>query len=180
MSPDQGVADAFARAWSVSAAHIPVDEDEEDLLMPFTRYLRDMGRAVTGPELHAALATFRGIGQMLADLLFEAYDVILTPTLAQPPALIGEFSSDPDQAADYQRMTAFMPYTPMHNIAGLPAISVPASWNAQALPIGAMVAGRYADERTVLALATEIESSLRSADPAPPLQPQAPAQGQTA
>ncbi len=168
MSADQGVADAFARAWSVKAARITVEEDEEEQLTPFTRYLRDMGRGVSGPEMHAALTTFRGIGQMLADLFFETYDLILTPTVAKPPALIGEFSSDPDQAADYDRMTAFMPYTPMYNIAGLPAISLPVHWNEQALPIGAMLGSRYGDERTLLALASEIESSMRWADSARP------------
>lgn len=177
MSPDQDVADAFATAWSVNAARITVDEDEEELLMPFTRYMRDMGRGVTGLELHAALATFRGIGQMLADFFFQTYDLILTPTLAQPPALIGEFSSDPDQAADYKRMTAFMPYTPMHNIAGLPAISLPVHWNDQVLPIGAMLGGRYGDEQTLLALATEIESSLRWVDSVPPPPAELPVQG---
>ena len=117
---------------------------------------------------------------MLADLFFETYDLILTPTLAQPPTLIGEFSSDPDQAADYKRMAAFMPYTPMHNIAGLPAISLPVHWNDQVLPIGAMVGGRYGDERTMLALATEIESSLRWTDSAPPPQTELPVPGETA
>jgi amidase len=160
MSPDQGVADAFARAWSVNAASIVIDEDEEELLTPFTRYMREFGRGVTGLELHNALLTFRGIGQMLADLFFATYDLILTPTLAKPPARIGEFSSDGDQAADYDRMTSFMPYTPMYNIAGLPAISLPAHVSDEGLPIGVMLGGRYGDERTVLALAAEIEARL--------------------
>jgi amidase len=168
MSPDQGVADAFARAWSVNAASIFVDEDEEELLTPFTRYMRELGREVTGLQLHTALSTFRGIGQMLADLFFATYDLILTPTLAKPPARIGEFSSDGDQAADYDRMTAFMPYTPMYNIAGLPAISVPAHVNSEGLPIGVMVGGRYGDERSVLTLAAEIEARVGwVASPAP-------------
>lgn len=160
MSPDQGVADAFARAWSVNAASINVDEDEEALLTPFTRYMRELGRGVTGLELHTALSTFRGIGQMLADLFFATYDLILTPTLAKPPGRIGELSSDRDQAADYDRMTGFMPYTPTYNIAGLPAISLPAHFSEEGLPIGVMLGGRYGDERTLLTLAAEIESSL--------------------
>lgn len=180
MSPDQGVADAFARVWSVHAARIPLSEDEEKLLTPFTRYMREMGRGVTGPELHAALMTFRGIGQLLADLVFETYDLLLTPTMAKPPALIGEFSSDSDQAADYDRMTAFMPYTPMYNIAGLPAMSLPVHWNEQALPIGVMIGGRYGDERTLLALAGEIESRIRWAGSALPPYAELRVQGGTA
>jgi amidase len=158
MSPDQGVADAFARAWSVNAASILVDEDEEDLLTPFTRYMRERGRGVTGLEVHNALVTFRGIGQMLADLFFATYDLILTPTLAKPPARIGEFSSHGDQAVNYERMTAFMPYTPVYNIAGLPAISMPAHVSDEGLPIGVMLGGRYGDEGTVLRVAAELES----------------------
>jgi amidase len=169
MSPDRGVADAFTRAWSVNAASIAIDEEEEELLTPFTRHMRELGRGLTGLELHAALSTFRGIGQMLADLFFATYDLILTPTLAQPPALIGEFSSDPDQVGDFDRMTAFMPYTPMYNIAGLPAISMPARINESGLPVGVMVGGRYGEERTMLALAAEIESELRWIDSPPPI-----------
>jgi amidase len=168
MSPDQGVADAFARAWSVNAASVIVDEDEEELLTPFTRYMRELGREVTGLELHTALSTFRGIGQMLADLFFATYDLILTPTLAKPPARVGEFTSDDDQVVNYDRMTAFMPYTPMYNIAGLPAISLPAHVNDEGLPIGVMVGGRYGDERSVLALATEIESTVGWVSSPPP------------
>ncbi len=165
MSPDPDVANAFARVWSVNAARLTLDENEEEQLAPFTRYMREMGRGVTGSELHTALLTFRGIGQLLADLVFGNYDVLLTPTMAKPPARIGEFSSDPDQAADYMRMMAFMPYTPLSNIAGLPALSLPIHWNEQNLPIGVMISGRYGDERAILELAKEIEPSVRWPEP---------------
>jgi amidase len=159
MSPDQGVADAFADAWSVVAASIPVDEDDEELLMPFTRYMRERGRSVSGTQLHAALSTFRGIGQMLADMFFATFDVILTPTLATPPALIGAFTSDSDQAANYDRMSAFMPYTPMYNITGLPAVTVPVHATSGGLPIGVMLGGRYGDEATILRVAAQLEAA---------------------
>jgi amidase len=159
MSPDQGVADAFASVWAVHAARVPVDEEDEDDLMPFTRYMRQLGSEVSGVELHAALTTFRGIGQMLADMFFETFDVILTPTLAQPPALLNEFTSNPDQAVNFARMSAFMPYTPLCNIAGLPAMSLPMHWNSDGLPIGVMLATRYGDEATLFAVAADIEAA---------------------
>jgi amidase len=159
MSPDQGVADAFASAWAVHAARVPVDEEDEHDLMPFTRYMRQLGHKVSGIELHAALTTFRGIGQMLADMFFETFDVILTPTLAKPPALLNEFTAEPDQAANFARMSEFMPYTPLCNIAGLPAISVPMHWNSGGLPIGVMLATRYGGEATLVALAADLEAS---------------------
>ena len=160
MSPDQAVADAFGATWSVVAASIPVDEDDEELLMPFTRHMRERGRAVGGCELHAALTTFRGIGQMLADMFFATYDAILTPTLATPPPRIGAFCSDADQGADYERMSAFMPYTPMYNISGLPAVTVPVHATADGLPIGVMLGGRYGDEATILRIAAQLEAAV--------------------
>lgn len=159
MSPDQGVADAFADVWSTHAASIPVDEEDEELLMPFTRFMRERGRGVSGVQLHSALKTFRGIGQMLADMFFSNFDAILTPTLATPPARTGAFTSDPDQAADFERMSAFMPYTPLHNITGLPAISLPLHWNDEGLPIGVMLGARYGDEATLLGLAAQLEEA---------------------
>lgn len=161
MSPDQGVADAFGTVWSVVAAQVAVDEEDEELLTPFTRYLRELGRGVIGTELHAALTTFRGIGQLLADMFLDTYDVILTPTLATPPALIGAFTDDRDQSDNFDRMSAFMPYTPLYNITGLPAVTVPLHWNDDGLPIGVMLGARYGDESTLIALAAQLESAAR-------------------
>lgn len=158
MSPDEGVAEAFARTWAVHAAQIEVDEDDEDELMPFTLYMRERGRAVSGPDLYAALTTFRGISQMLADMFFTSYDLILTPTLARPPALIGEFTSASDQSTDYDRMSAFMPYTPLYNIAGVPAISLPLHLSADGLPIGVMLGGRYGEEEALVTVAAELQA----------------------
>ncbi|HEY2042386.1 MAG TPA: amidase [Jatrophihabitans sp.] len=159
MSPDQGVADAFGTVWSVVAARIAVEDDDEQLLTPFTRYLRDLGRGVIGTELHTALTTFRGIGQLLADMFLQNYDAILTPTLATPPAPIGAFTGDPDQAANFDRMAAFMPYTPLYNITGLPALTLPLHWNDDGLPIGVMLGAGYGNESTLIALAAQLESA---------------------
>jgi amidase len=159
MSPDAAVAEAFGSAWSVVAAGIEVDAEDEELLTPFTRYMRARGRAVGGVELHAALSMFRGIGQMLADMFFATYDVILTPTLATPPALIGEFSAGLDPAGDFDRMSRFMPYTPLYNITGLPAVSLPLHSNTAGLPIGVMLGGRYGDEATLLRVSAELEAA---------------------
>jgi amidase len=159
MSPDPDVADAFATAWTVVAARVPVEEEDEELLTPFTRYMRERGRTASGVELHAALATFRGIGQMLADMFFATYDAILTPTVATPPPAIGAFTADPDPAADFDRMSAFMPYTPLPNICGLPAISLPLHQGDDGLPVGVMLAGRYGAEATLIALGSQLEAA---------------------
>lgn len=168
MSPDPGVAEAFQRTWSVVAARIEVEPQDEQLLTPFTRYMREKGREVTGLELHAALSTFRGIGQMLADMVFATYDVILTPTLALPPARIGEFrAGSPEE--DFARMSLFMPYTPLANITGLPSVSVPVHQSPEGLPIGVLLTGRYGQEALLAGVAATLEAGSSAADRRPVL-----------
>jgi amidase len=160
LSKDDGVADGFAAVWSVHAANIPLDDEEDaSVLLPFTQYMRARGGAVSGMELHAAMRTFRGVGQMLADLMFPVYDVFLTPTIAHAPPHIGAFvTSDPD--ADFSRMGEFMPYTPLANIVGLPSIAVPAGTDREGLPLSVLVTGRYGEESLVLHVAELLEQQL--------------------
>lgn len=162
VGPDQAVADAFRLVRAVHAASLPVEPEDEHRLQPFTRWMRAEGRRTTGPEVYAALATFRGIGQMLADLFLATWDVVLTPSLAQPTPRLGAFSG-PDPEAAFAAMTAFMPYTPLANIAGLPSISVPVGRTDDGLPIGALLTGRWGEESTV-ALAAAAVSDGRPVD----------------
>jgi amidase len=83
------------------------------------------------------------------------------PTLALPPAELGAFrANDPNgPAVDFAAMSAFMPYTPLATMTGLPAVTVPLHWNTEGLPIGVMAVGRYGDEVTVISLAVQLEEA---------------------
>jgi Asp-tRNA(Asn)/Glu-tRNA(Gln) amidotransferase A subunit family amidase len=129
---------------------------DESLLMPFTRSLRSAAASVSGADCLQALQRFQAAGQQLADTLFAGYDVVLSPTLAAPPGLIGALRSE-DPGAEFAAMAAFMPYTPLANITGLPSISLPLHWNAQGLPIGSMLTARYGAEALLLSLAAQLE-----------------------
>ncbi|MEV7341851.1 amidase [Streptomyces sp. NPDC093544] len=159
MPPDGGIVAAFTRVWSVEAASYEVKPEREHELMPFTAWLREVADGVSAREYHAALSTFRGLGQMLTDLLFAAYDVILSPVLAQPPVRIGELRNDADPAAEFARMTAFMPYTGIYNLTGMPSITVPLTRNAEGLPIGVLLGARYADDALLVSLAAQLQQS---------------------
>ncbi|MDX2546406.1 amidase [Streptomyces sp. WI04-05B] len=159
MPPDGGVLEAFTRVWSVEAASYEVEPEREGELMPFTAWLRQTAAGVSARDYHQALATFRGLGQMLTDLLFAAYDVILSPALAEPPVRIGELRDDTDPVAEFARMTAFMPYTAVYNLTGMPSITVPLTRNAERLPIGVLLGGRYADEALLVSLAAQLQQS---------------------
>ncbi|PWI41684.1 amidase [Streptomyces sp. ICBB 8177] len=156
---DDGIRNAFTAVWEVMSTVHPVAPEQEEALMPVTRYLRAGGAKVSGPGFASALYTFRALGQLVADALLSTYDVILTPTLAQPPALVGGLRDDSDPAAEFEAIARFTPYTPLYNATGQPAVSVPLHWTADGLPIGVMFGGRYGDEATLLSLSAQLEAA---------------------
>jgi len=153
-----GAMPRFLALWSVGAALTPVSPADEPRLRPLTRYLRERGRAVSGPDYCAALAELQQQSRQ-AIVRTAAYDAVLTPTLAEPPALIGALRNDEDPAAELERQIAFTPYTAVYNVTGQPAVNVPLHWSAGGLPIGVMLVGRPADEATLLGLSAQLEAT---------------------
>ncbi|MEU6172196.1 amidase [Streptantibioticus parmotrematis] len=156
---DDGIKDAFTTVWEVMSTVYPIAPEQEDLLMPVTRHLRAGGAKVSGPGLASALYAFRALGQLVADALLSTYDVILTPTLAQPPALVGGLRDEADPEAEFAAIARFTPFTPLYNATGQPAVNVPLHWTAGGLPIGVMFGGRYGDEATLLSLSAQLEAA---------------------
>ncbi len=162
---------AFESVWSVLALLTPVPPEDEQRLLPLTRWLRDRGRQVTGIELAQAVSTMRILSRA-AITAASAYDVVLTPTLAQPPALVGAMRDDADPAGDFAAQKRFTPFTAPYNVTGQPAISVPLHWaeiDGVTLPIGVQLVGRPADEPTVISLAAQLEAVAPWATRRPPI-----------
>ena len=150
---------AFEALWSVGALSIPLPEGAEDLLRPLTRWLREVGRGVTGVGYADAVAAVQRLTREVADAWAD-FDVVVTPTLAQPPAPIGALRDDDDPAADFAAQMAFTPWTSIANLTGRPAISLPthtALIGGVKLPIGVMLTGRFAAEEALLSLAASLE-----------------------
>jgi len=82
---------------------------------------------------------------------FERVDCILTPTAPSAAFAIGEKSDDP--IAMYLNDVFTVPA----NLAGLPAVSVPAGLSGEGLPLGLQITGRAFDEETVLRAAEVLE-----------------------
>lgn len=91
--------------------------------------------------------------------LARSYDVVLTPTLADPPPQIGYL----DPMADYQqvidRLQDWVAFTPLQNVTGEPAISLPLAVSADGLPIGLMFSAATGQEARLLELAYELEDA---------------------
>jgi amidase len=102
--------------------------------------------------------------------LWETYDVVLTPGLAERPVRIGEIDACSDEPwEDFRRSGRFTPYTAIFNVTGQPAISVPLFHGDDGLPTSIQLAGRPADEGTLLALAAQLEAARPWADRRPEL-----------
>ncbi|KUL33815.1 amidase [Streptomyces sp. NRRL F-4489] len=169
---DDRILHAFTRVWSVMAARRPVPADGEELLMPLTRYLRARGREVSGEAFAEGLFAFRELAQAIAEGLMPpgtGYDVILSPTVAAPPPLVGALRDDADPRAEFAAVGRFTPFTAFYNATGQPAVSVPLHWNAEGLPIGVMLGGRYGDEATLIALSAQLEAARPWAHRKPPV-----------
>jgi amidase len=89
----------------------------------------------------------------------RTYDAVLTPTVAEETPRIGHL----DPTADYQqvidRLEDWVTYTPLHNVTGEPAISLPLAESANGLPVGMMLSAEKGAEVRLLELAYELEEA---------------------
>jgi amidase len=89
----------------------------------------------------------------------QHHDVVLTPTLATPPWRLGHLSPILSRVELLNRTARSVGYTPIQNIAGCPAMSVPLHWSDEGLPIGTHFAAAPGAEATLLGLAYQLESA---------------------
>jgi amidase len=151
--------------WARRTGRTPRPEDFEST----TWILAEMGRRRGGAEYLLALQDLQRVSREVARF-FERHDIWLTPTCAEPPLPLGSFEStadDPLQAL--RRSAAFVPFTPVANVTGQPAMSVPLRWTADGLPVGAHFVGRFGDEATLFRLAAQLEAARPWADRRPPV-----------
>ena len=138
-------------------------------LEPLTIALAEMGRQQTAPTYLISIAILQRISRDF-QRFFADYDVLLTPTLAEPPLPLGTLESPPDHPLfGIIRSGAYVPFTPICNITGQPAMSVPLYWNADGLPIGSHFVGRFGDEATLFRLAAQLEQARPWANRRPPV-----------
>jgi amidase len=167
----------FLLLWATSAARgidpaaramgrAPDEHDYE----PFSLGLVEMAHKADprsfGPTLQRLTAN-----ALAYDTWFPAhqFDVVLSPVVSSGPPKLGEVG--PLVAFDtlVERLKEYVGYTPIHNIAGAPAMSVPLYWTEAGLPIGTMFATRAGNERTLFELAYELEAAQPWAQRIPPV-----------
>jgi len=151
---------AFSILWSAgTGSTLKVLSATPDQVEPLTWALKEMSDQYSAADYVLALQTLHGISREVARF-FQNYDILLTPTLAEPPLPLGAFDSSSDNPLHgFHRSTEFACFTAIYNITGQPAMSVPLFWNDENLPVGSHFIGRFGDEATLFRLAAQLEEA---------------------
>jgi amidase len=166
----------FINVWAAGNAWAMADWEErignpvkEEEVEPLSWALISLGRMLTSDAYLKSVQELQKITRHIADY-FEEIDVLLTPTLGEPPAPLGTFDSPPGEPLNgLLRAADYVPFTPPFNVTGQPGISLPLHWNEGGLPIGVQFVGRFGDEETLLSLAGQLEEAAPWADRRPPV-----------
>jgi amidase len=137
-----------------------------------------VGQAFRASDYATSVRRLQRAGRTVG-ALFTSYDLLVTPTLGTPPFPIGALQPSAaersalalfgrlglggvlkaagllDETA--RKVFGFIPYTPLFNVTGQPAMSVPLYWNAAGLPIGTQIVGRFGEEHTLFRVAGQLE-----------------------
>jgi amidase len=114
----------------------------------------------TGRNLHRlplAIMRLRRLRRRTARF-FTTYDAVLMPTLAEETPRVGYLApTDYQQVID--RLTEWVAFTPLQNVTGEPAISLPLARSADGMPVGMMLSADVGQEALLLELAYELEEA---------------------
>lgn len=106
----------------------------------------------------AAIRRLRRFPQAYAEVLTR-YDVLVSPTVAAPAPPLGHLATDLPYETHYDRVRTFAAFTPLHNAAGAPAISLPLGRTTTGLPLGVQLAAAPGRDALLLELAQALEQA---------------------
>jgi amidase len=140
------------------------------VLEPFSLGMVELARKA-GPQALAEALHRLNEDSLAYDTWFPShqFDVVLSPVLSSPAPKLGEVGPLVDFDTLSARLIEYVGYTPIHNIAGAPAMSVPLSWTDAGLPVGSMFSARRGNERTLFELAYQLEAAQPWAHRIPPI-----------
>ncbi|MGZ4582957.1 MAG: amidase [Mycobacterium sp.] len=145
-----------ARGFSETLGRAVTADDIE----PVNWVLIQQAQRLTAVDYAAAQAAGWAFRRALQQWWADGWDLLLTPTLAEPPLPLTEFVNDPERpTAPMRRAGQFAAFTPPFNMSGQPAISLPLHRNAEGLPIGVQLAAAYGREDVLIRVAAQLESA---------------------
>ncbi|WP_084478772.1 amidase [Nocardia jejuensis] len=155
--PYQGATFALALRWLANAAKDAATVAHPERLQRRTRTHVALGKLV----LKSGLMRSAQVDRIEARLLdyFDSYGVVITPTLAAPPPRAGRWHARP-WLSNVVANVRYSPFTPLWNLVGWPAVSVPMGLHPRTgTPVAAQLAGPPGSESTLLRLAAQLEAA---------------------
>lgn len=140
-------------------------ELRDDDLETFTRAMYEMNLTATAADLERSLRRVTQIGFEVGQR-FTEFDVLLTPTMAQPSPEHGFLDTSSTEVM-FAQGTTYSAWTSVFNSTGMPAASVPWGLFSQGTPCGVQLVGDLGQEETLLSLSAQLEA----ANPWPHLAP---------
>ena len=168
----------FSHVWTLVASSVaavldywskkigkPIGPDDVEL---HNWTMAEIGRRRTTVEYISAIDWLHADTRRIVRWWEEGFDLLLTPTIAEPPPPLGQFvSTADDPLAAARRTETIIPFTPPFNITGQPAISLPLYWNTAGLPIGGHFVAAYGREDLLIRIASQLEQARPWADRRP-------------
>ena len=155
-------------AWEIDSeserrGRLPKDDELQGLTWGFY----EIGKTITASQFLILRTQAQAMARRVAQFM-QTYDVWLTPTLATPPVKNGILDlNERDAMKGFLPLVDYVPFTPIHNLTGQPAISLPLHWSSDGLPIGMLFSARFGDEATLYRLAGQLEEAMPWKDKRP-------------
>ena len=158
----------FVQTWARGVYEESLTVPDRSMLERSTRQMATAGRYLVPPARRQALLAKREATTARIMALWDDFDVLMTPMLAKTAiAAEGGFGKAAPMAIDIAGR--FTPFSPIFNLTGQPAISVPAGFGADGLPLSVQLVARHGGEDLLYALAGQLESAAPWADRRPEL-----------
>ncbi len=123
---------------------------------------RTLENARNGRLLRRTLPAARRLERLAARAVSRAFrhvDIILAPTTAQPPLLVGAIDTASGVGTD-RIIVGACPFTWPWNVLGWPGVNIPAGFTNDGLPIGVQLLGPAGSEPRLVSLAAQLEDEL--------------------
>ncbi|WP_297514195.1 amidase [uncultured Caulobacter sp.] len=165
----------FTVLWAAGAAELVGEltkamgrAPDASVLEPFSLGMAQLVSKLPPGAISAAIGRLNAVAKAY-DAWLTQYDVIVSPVLGMPPVELGYVAGWAPFEELQARLMAYVGYTPLHNVAGAPSMSVPLHWTADGLPVGVQFAGRAGGEAQLFALAYQLEEAAPWAHRRPPV-----------
>ena len=148
----------FVQLWLRAIYEDSLTVPNPSRLERLTRQMAGAGRRLVPPSRRDKLLSKQPVTTARIVALWNEIDVLMTPALATTAiAAEGAYGRPAPVAID--RAGRFTPFTPLFNLTGQPAVSIPAGFGSDGLPLSVQLIGRPGGEDTLYSLAGQIEAA---------------------